>query len=92
MFVVAHHLISEPLTFWATVQLAVPQMGSRLQLHQVLPDRDGTEAVCVWEADSLEMVRETVERHVGHVSTNTYFEVDAKRAAGLPASRAAAAP
>jgi hypothetical protein len=44
----------------------------------------GTGAVCPWEANSLDAVRNLVDATVAASSTNQYFEVDAKNAFGLP--------
>jgi hypothetical protein len=90
MFIVAQHQISDPATFWSTVQEAAPTLPSDVKLRQVLPNAQGTEAICLWEADSVDAVREVVEGSVGAVSTNTFFTVDSARAVGLPTSSATA--
>ena len=45
---------------------------------------EGTKAVCLWEAASVNEVREFVEGAVGAVSNNAYFAVEAGNAMGLP--------
>jgi hypothetical protein len=82
MYSIAIHQISDPEAFWAGAQeMQVPE---GLTLHTVAPNGDGTRAVCVWEADSVESVRDFVESTAGHISTNEYFQVDAEKAMGLP--------
>ena len=44
--------------------------------------------MCLWEAGSLDAVRDVVEGTVGDVSDNEYFEVNEQNAQGLPAQAA----
>lgn len=84
MFVIVNHTISNPAGFWASLRAAgAPPPGTKV--HHMLPSTDGTAAVCLWEADSLERVRDLVEATVGASSTNTFFAVNAAIAQGLPA-------
>jgi hypothetical protein len=84
MYVVAKHQISDPARFWAAAQEATPRIPEGVTLHSVLPNTDGSAAVCLWEAGSLDAVRDLVESAVGAVSRNEYYEVDSKNAMGLP--------
>jgi hypothetical protein len=61
-----------------------------VKLHSVYPRGDGSRAVCVWEADSFDSVRDVVDGATGDVSRNEFYEVDAQHAGatGLPASAA----
>jgi len=86
MYIIAEHEISNPKTFWETAQAATAALPSTLKLHQVLPNGEGTKAVCLWEAGTVDQVREFVEGAVGKVSRNTYFAVEAQNAVGLPTS------
>jgi hypothetical protein len=79
MHIVVIHSISDPDRFWAA---DVPEGGPTL--HSALPNDDRTRAVCVWEADSLDTVKQLVEGTVGEVSSNEYFEVNAENAQGVP--------
>ncbi len=89
MHVVAIHEISDPTTFWAAAQEL--QLPDGVAIHSTIPNTDGTRAVCVWEADSVDTVRDIVEREAGHVSTNEYFPVDEEHAMGLPGAAIASA-
>jgi hypothetical protein len=51
----------------------------------------GTRAVCVWESESLDSVRDCVETTAGAITTNEYFEVDQQKATGLPTGATAGA-
>lgn len=84
MYAIAIHQISDPETFWAAAAaLDLPQGTT---LHSAIPNSDGTRAVCVWESDSVDTVRDFVETNAGEISTNEYFEVNEQNAMGLPAS------
>jgi hypothetical protein len=51
------------------------------------PDR--SVAVCLWEADSVDTLRDYLDSVTAGASENTYFEVDRERAMGLPETAAA---
>lgn len=84
MYIVAHHRIADPSRFWDVVQSISSQLPDGLALHQCLPRKDGTEAVCVWEAHSLNGVRSFIEAGVGDFSTNEYFDAVAKEGINVP--------
>ena len=81
MYIIIEHEITNPI-FWEAVQKN--EIPSNLKLHQLLPNGEGTKSVCLWEAATLDEVREFVEEAVGDLSNNTYFAVDAENALGLP--------
>jgi hypothetical protein len=88
MYAIAIHQISDPEKFWGLAQeLELPQGTA---LHTVAPNADGTRAVCVWESDSLDTVRDFVESAAGDISNNEFYEVNAENAVGLPAASVAA--
>jgi hypothetical protein len=89
MYTIAIHAISDPETFWAAA--AALQLPEGTTLHSTIPNADGSRAVCVWESDSLDTVRDFVESNAGEISKNEYFEVNEQNAMGLPQSAAAAA-
>jgi hypothetical protein len=81
MHVIAIHSISEPERFFElSASTPVPE---GMTLHSVLPSGDGSRAVCLWEADSVDSVRELVDGTVGETSANEFFGVDAENAQGL---------
>jgi hypothetical protein len=84
MYVVAQHKISDPAAFWSQSRQAVDSLPSSLKLCQTYPNADGTRAVCLWQADSVEAVKEFVDSRVGNMSTNEYYEVGSDKAMGLP--------
>ena len=82
MYVIIEHEISDPRAFWGAADGI--DLPDELTLHQSLPSKDGTKAICVWEADSLMDVEAFVERAVGAWSRNTYYAVAEDKAFGLP--------
>ena len=52
--------------------------------RQFCPSNDLSAATCVWEAGSIEAVRDYVDSTLGNASDNTYFEINAEYALGLP--------
>jgi hypothetical protein len=86
MYIVVIHNISDPEKFWSTAQTAADtgDIPEGLTVHSTLPDPTGTKAVCLWEASSVEPLRDYLEAAVGAVSKNQYFEVAAEKALGLP--------
>ena len=88
MYAIAIHTISDPENWWAGAQnLELPQ---GLTLHSTIGNQDGTKAVCIWEADSLDSVRDFVEPSTEGLSSNEYFEANEQYSMGLP-TRAGAA-
>jgi hypothetical protein len=86
MYIVVEHEISDPKTFWETAQAERANLPSNLKLHQVFPNKDGTNAVCLWEAANVDDVKNYIERGYGAVSNNSYFAVEAEKAVGLPSA------
>lgn len=79
------HQIADPATFWASAQANVPNAPHGMRLVQCFVSDDNTQSTCLWHAPDAETLKAFVEPLVGHVSTNTYFEVNAASAMGLPA-------
>lgn len=84
MYVLVQHTITDPATFWSTAEAATPPAQVRLQ-HS-FPTSDGTRAVCLWEADSVDAVRDLLEPMIGAVSRNEYFAVENREGIGHPSA------
>lgn len=82
MYIVAIHDIRNAEKFWGAIQQAPVPKGMRIPY--VLPATTGNRAVCLWEADSLEAVRDLVDATVGDSSKNEFFQVQRSNAQGLP--------
>ena len=82
MYVLVQHTISEPATFW---NAADPNtLSPNLKLHHTVPPPDGTRAVCIWEAESVDAVRNLLEPLIGGVSRNEYFPVENREGFARP--------
>jgi hypothetical protein len=92
MQVVVQHRISDPETFFsADAQEVAENAPSGVQARQFFPSQDRAAAVCLWEGDSIDAVRDYVDSVTGDSSQNTYFEVDTQVAMGLPEAASASA-
>jgi hypothetical protein len=82
MYVLVQHTISEPATFW---NAADPRtLSPDVKLHHTFPTADGTRAACIWEAKSVDAVRNLLEPLVGRVSRNEYFPVENREGFARP--------
>jgi hypothetical protein len=52
--------------------------------RQFCPSKDLSAATCVWEADSIDTVRDYVDGTLGDSSEQSYFEINTEYAQGLP--------
>ena len=92
MQVVAHHRITDPDKFFSMDADEVAGGGPpSVQGRQFFPSQDKSVAVCLWEADSIDTLRDYLDPATRGMSENTYFEVDTERAIGLPEAAAAGA-
>jgi hypothetical protein len=81
------HRISDPETAQSRGQsLFDPHEGVRLL--QFIPSQDFSAATCIWEAESIDAVRELVDPTLGDTSKQTYYAVNTEQAVGLPEAAA----
>jgi hypothetical protein len=86
MYLVAQHRIYDVPLFWSTAEQLFAILPPHRRLLQRLCDVERRCCVCLWETDSLEAIADRFDQAVGHISVNTYFEVDETTALGLPAA------
>ena len=81
MHIVAIHDISDPQKFQTRAVESMPLIPADVKLHYSLPSRTGSSCVCLWEADSVDTVKNLIENVAGlaEFSNNEYFEVDPSR-------------
>ena len=92
MHVAVQHRISDPEEFFSTdAQEVADNAPAGVQPRQFFPSTDRSSAVCLWEGDSIDAVRSYIDSVTGDSSQNTYFEVDAELAMGLPEAATASA-
>ena len=99
MQIVAQHQITDPNGFFAAIPSVAQNTPPGVHLLIGAPSTDRTTAICLWQADSLESLREyldvveteglnLLEDHLNVVSeglcTTSYFVVDESVAVGLP--------
>ena len=82
MYVLVQHTISDPSTFWNAADPTA--LSPKAKLHHTFPTPDGTKAVCIWEADTVEALRNLLEPVVGKVSRNEYFAVENREGFAFP--------
>jgi len=80
MYIVAQHRIKDPARFWSIS----PEGPGNPRLQAAYPSLDKTKGVCLWESDSVDALRDFLDTLAGDAAENTYFEVDAGFAVGLP--------
>lgn len=85
MIIVVNHKIGDPGNFWASAQQSLPNLPEAgvQRVVQVMPNESGTEATCVWEADSIETLDKYLRSKVQDWSSEQYHEVNTGNAMGL---------
>jgi hypothetical protein len=85
MIIVVTHQINNPSEFWASAQRNIPLLHASgvKRLIQVLPNRDLTEATCVWEAETIAALDVYLRRKVFDWSTESYYELNMAAASGI---------
>lgn len=82
MFVSVIHRISDPDRFFEMASNA--SLPEDLRLPQSIASTDRSTVVCLWEASSVERVREFLEPLTAGICKNEYAQVDVALSTGLP--------
>jgi len=82
MYVVVHHRFIDPKTAYARGEKLIKNEGVPAGARglQFYPSRDGTEAVCLWDAPSVGSIQNYVDSTLGDSSENACYEVDSVQA------------
>ena len=83
MYVGVIHRISDPEKFFAIAQETVANLPEGVTVQQIMPATGGATCLCVWQAPSVDAVREVVDGAAGSVAVNECFEIAADQALGL---------
>jgi hypothetical protein len=83
MFVAIEHDIQDAAKFRQRAEKAFP-LPNGLHVHLFLPATDLSRATCLYEASSVDQVRDFVDGLLGDCSKNRYFSVAEEHAMGLP--------
>lgn len=85
MFIAIQHEIHDAEKFQQCAKEVFP-LPEHLQLHQFYPATDMKEAVCLYEAPSIDQLSEYLDQKLNDSSTQHYFPVMTEHAMGLPES------
>lgn len=83
MFIAIAHDIHNPQKFQARAEEVFP-LPEDLHVHQFFPAGDLSRAVCLYEAPSIDRLRDYLDGKLGDASTQRYFRVAEGEAIGLP--------
>jgi len=85
MFIAIEHSIHDPTRFQSRGEQVFP-LPDDLHVHHFLPANDFGRASCLYEAPSIDRLREYLDAKLGDASTQRYFAVADQAAIGLPTS------
>ena len=91
MFISVIHRISDPDAFLAAAASAANDIPAGVTLHQTVASNDRSTAICLWEAASVDSVRDLLEPLIGKFGKNEYIPIDPASSMGLPAAANATA-
>lgn len=83
MFIAIEHDIHDPQKFQACAEEVFP-LPEDLHVHQFFPAHDLSRAACLYEAPSIDRLRDHIDGKLGDASTQRYFPVAEDEAIGLP--------
>ena len=90
LYVVVQHRIKDAQTAFPRGENLLQGEGAPrgMRVQGFYPSQDQSAVTFLWEADSVDAVRQYVDSTLGDSAENSYFEVDTKHALGLPVSAA----
>lgn len=85
MIIAVNHKINNPEFFWASAQQHLPNLPEKgvVRVLQVMPNPTMTEATCIWEAETIEMLDTYLRDKVQDWSEDEYHEINLTNAMGL---------
>lgn len=84
MYVIVQHDVKDPDFFFADVPAVAQNAPPGVHPAMFCPAADKASAVCLWQSESVDAVRDYIDTATGPSSHNTYFAVDDSYAIGLP--------
>jgi len=91
MFISVIHRISDPDAFSATAASAMKDIPADFKLHQTATGNDRSTTICLWEASSVDDVKNLLDPLFEGSCKNEYIALDATKSMGLPAAANATA-
>ena len=81
MYVVVQHEFIDPPTAFARGERLIKNEGAPAGARglQFYPASDGSVAVCLWEAESVDAIQRYVDETLGDASVNRCYEVNAEQ-------------
>jgi len=83
MFIAITHEIHDPEKFQACAEEVFP-LPADLHVHHFFPASDLAQAVCLYEAPSVDELKDYIDGTLKDASTQRYFPVAEAHAIGLP--------
>ena len=87
---VKHTILDQDKFFGEEAQKFLSSVPNDVKLHNSYALSGGKEVICIWEAASIDKVRDLMDPATKDISKNEYFEVDQQRSLNLPQLRKAA--
>lgn len=89
MFFAVHHNITDPKKWEEAGQKLQPVLESGkfptgIRPLFYLPSTDGRRADCVWEANSLDSLKQFLNPFIAGASKDEYFQINMEMAMGIP--------
>lgn len=91
MYVGVIHRIKDASAAFSRGERLMEDAPAGITGREFYPSKDMTTATCLWEAESLDALRDYIDSTLGDSSENTYFEVNTENATGLPKEAATSA-
>jgi hypothetical protein len=82
MFIAIQHEITDPEQFWQKASGALTHPPSGMRVHSTMLSQHEGLCQCMWEAESIDSVREFLEPELGDSCVNTYYQIDPDLAIG----------
>jgi hypothetical protein len=82
MYVIVHHRFTNPPSALERGMKLIKNEGAPAGTTglQFYPSRDGSQAICLWDSDSVTDIQSYVDDTLGDASVNTCWEVDGDQA------------
>jgi hypothetical protein len=83
MYIVAQHPIKDPARFWSVS----PQGPGAPRLQAAYPSHDKTKGVCLWESDSIDALRDSLDSLVGDAAATPTSKSTPDSRSAFPSAR-----
>ncbi len=84
MYVMVLHEIANPEAVWKKAAEVLETIPPDVKLHHTFSTPDGTRAVCIWEAEGIEPVKNLLAPAFAGISTDTYWIANNKEGIAVP--------